>query len=226
MSDVRNENSPGRSLFKMVSTSVATVGAAAVLYVIVSAAAKPNTQPTSLIDFRRGELAKLEVPGYPKPKDVRMPNRDPGVSPPAAPPPDIAFTGPDGKPVKIKDMKGQVVVLNLWATWCAPCKVEMPTLAKLQAAYQTKPLRVVALSADAPDKTAEAKAFIAKNAPLKPYFSGGSTILFKFTPQVAGLPATIIYDKKGVERARLSGDADWNSKEVRALVERLLAEKG
>jgi thiol-disulfide isomerase/thioredoxin len=157
---------------------------------------------------------------------VRVPGRDPGVSPPAAPPPDIAVTGPDGKPMKIADLKGKVVVLNLWATWCAPCKVEMPTLARLQAAYQTQPVKVVALSADAPEKAGEAKAFIAKNAPLQPYLSGGSNILFKFQPVVAGLPSTIIYDKKGIERARISGDADWNSKEARQVVERLLAEKG
>jgi thiol-disulfide isomerase/thioredoxin len=225
MNDVQIRSGSAKSLLKVVTTSVAAVGIGASLYVMVSAAAKPN--PTSgLIDLRKGAMNKLEVPGYPKPRDVRMPGRDPGVSPPPAPAPDIAITGPDGKPLKIRDLKGKVVVLNLWATWCAPCKVEMPTLARLQAAYQTQPVQVVALSADAPDKTGEAKAFIAKNAPLKPYLAGGSNILFKFQPAVAGLPSTIIYDKKGVERARISGDADWSSKEARAVVERLLAEKG
>ena len=220
MSDVRKA-----SALKVMSTSVAAVGIGAVLYVIVSASAKPN--PThDLIDLRHGGMKKLEVPGYKKPIDVRMPSRDPGISPPAAPAPDIAIVGPSGKPMKIADLKGNVVVLNMWATWCAPCKVEMPTLAKLQAAYQTQPLKVVALSADAPEKAAEAKAFIAKNAPLQPYLANGSSILFKFQPAVAGLPGTIIYDKKGAERARVSGDADWNSKEARQLVERLLAEKG
>jgi thiol-disulfide isomerase/thioredoxin len=213
------------SALKMMSTSVAAVGIGAVVYVIVSASAKPN--PThDLIDLRHGAMKKLEIPGYKKPVDMRMPSRDPGISPPAAPPPDIAIVGPTGKPMKISDLKGNVVVLNMWATWCAPCKVEMPTLARLQAAYKTQPLKVVALSADAPDKAAEAKAFIAKNAPLQPYLANGSAILFKFQPAVAGLPGTIIYDKKGVERARVSGDADWNSREARQLVERLLAEKG
>lgn len=224
MSGVRNESGSGKSPLKMVLTGVVGVGLAGVVYVMVSASAKPN-QKTDLIDLRRGAMMKLEVPGYPKPKDPRLPNRAPGLSPAPAPAPDVAFTGPDGKPMKIKDLKGQVVVLNLWATWCAPCKVEMPTLAKLQAAYQAAPVKVVALSADAPDKAAEAKAFIAKNAPLKPYLANGSSVLFKFNPQVAGLPATIIYDKKGVERARISGDADWSSKEARAIVDRLLAEK-
>ena len=224
MNDVRVQSGPKPSLLKVISTSVAAVGVGACVYVIVSAAAKPN--PThDLIDLRKGAMNKLEVPGYPKPRDVRMPGRDPGVSPSPQPAPDIAVTGPDGKPVKIKDLKGQVVVLNLWATWCAPCKVEMPTLAKLAAAYPTQPVKVIALSADSPDKADEAKAFIAKNAPLRPYLSGGSTILFKFQPNVAGLPSTIIYDKKGVERARISGDADWSSREARAIVERLLTEK-
>jgi thiol-disulfide isomerase/thioredoxin len=224
MNDVQIRSDSVKSLLKVVTTSVAAVGIGASLYVIATAAAKPN--PThDLIDLRKGAMNKLEVPGFPKPRDVRMPGRDPGVSPPPQPAPDIAVTGPDGKPMKLKDLKGKVVVLNLWATWCAPCKVEMPTLAKLSAAYQAAPVQVVALSADSPDKTAEAKAFIAKNAPLKPYLAGGSNILFKFQPAVAGLPSTIIYDKKGVERARISGDADWSSKEARQVVERLLAEK-
>jgi thiol-disulfide isomerase/thioredoxin len=224
MRDVQIRSGSGVSLLKVLATSVAAVGIAASLYVMVSAAAKPNPSH-DLIDLRKGAMRKLEVPGFPKPRDVRMPGRDPGVSPPAVAPPDIAFTGPDGKPMKIKDLKGKVVVLNLWATWGAPCKVEMPTLAKLAAAYQAQPVQVVTLSADTPDKTAEAKAFIARNAPLKPYFAGGSSILFKFQPTVAGLPSTIIYDKKGVERARISGDADWSSKEAREIVARLLAEK-
>jgi thiol-disulfide isomerase/thioredoxin len=223
MSDVRSDGPKKGGLLKIAIISVAVVGVAAILYVIASASFKPK--PTGdLVEMRTGSLAKLEVPGHARPRDPRTPDLDRGVSPAAAPAPDAVFTGPDGKPMKVADLKGKVVVLNLWATWCAPCKIEMPTLAKLQAAYAAQPLQVVTLSADSPDKLAEAQAFLDKNPPLKLSSTGGSTFLFKFTPPVTDLPVTILYDKKGIERARLPGGADWNSKEARALIERLLGE--
>jgi thiol-disulfide isomerase/thioredoxin len=200
---------PRRSLLTWALWGAALIGVAAFVYILVQSGAKqPEVAVGPLPEQTKPLAEKLTRPARP------------------TPPPDYVFYNDAGKPVRIADFKGKVVLLNLWATWCAPCKVEMPTLARLAAAYQTQPVQVVALSADSADKTAEAKAFIAKNAPLRPYLAGGSNILFKFQPAVAGLPSTIIYDKKGVERARISGDADWSSKEAHAIVERLLAEKG
>jgi thiol-disulfide isomerase/thioredoxin len=223
MSDVQEGSRKSGSLVKLALIAVVVVGVAALLYVMASAAFKPKPSG-DLMDLRKGALSQLEVPGHAKPRNPKSPEMDMGVSPAASPAPDVAFDDADKKPVKIADFKGKVVIVNLWATWCAPCKIEMPTLAKLQAAYQAQPLQVLALSADVPEKAAEARAFIDKNAPLRFYVGTGSGILFKFTPQVNGLPGTIIYDKKGNERARVSGGVDWNSKEVRAMVDRLLAE--
>ena len=183
----------------------ALIGVAAVLYVIASASIKP-AEALDLNAFKRGELAKLEVPGTP------------------AAPTTAGFTDADGKPMTLADFKGQIVVVNLWATWCAPCRIEMPTLAALQAAYQTQPVQVVALSVDRDADLKLAKADIAKNAPLKLYRDPGYKFAFAIEPRAAGFPTTIIYDRKGRERARLSGGADWNSKEARALVEALLKE--
>ena len=88
---------------------VALIGAAAVLYVIGSASFKPK-QAADLSDLRRGSLVKLVIPKAPIPA------------------PETPFTDEAGKTVRLSDFKGQVVVMNLWATWCAPCKEEMPTL--------------------------------------------------------------------------------------------------
>ena len=225
MSDTPTESRQKRSFLKLALVSVALIGVAALLYVMLKASVQPKAD-ADIVSFRTGALEKLRVPGTPIPRNPRYPEIDMGVSPAAAPAPDIAFRDASGKSVKISDFKGQVVLVNLWATWCAPCKVEMPTLAKLQAAYAAQPVQVMALSIDVPEKEAEAAAFIAKHSPLKIYYAGGSGAMFQFQPAAQNVPATIIYDRKGIERARLEGDADWSGKEARALVERLLAEKG
>lgn len=183
----------------------ALIGVAAVLYVIASASFKPK-EATDLRDLKKGGLAKLEVPAVPRGAPAQ------------------SFLDPSGKSVTVADFKGQVVVLNLWASWCAPCKVEMPTLAKLQAAYQTQPVKVLAVSVDRETDLNIAKSDLAKNPPLQLYRDPGYKLSFALEPRAAGFPTTIVYDRKGRERARVSGEADWNSKEARELVERLLKE--
>lgn len=235
MSDVQNEKSgPKKSKLTLAIWGVALIGVAGFLYVIASSTFKPKDEG-SLTSFRQGQLAMLQVPGEVNAKDPRLPDLEPLTAPAAAPPPEMNFSGPDGKPIKISDFKGKVTVVNLWATWCAPCKIEMPTLAALQAAYATQPLEVVAISTDVADpskfegETQEgaierAKFELAKSKPLKFYHFPGTELIYEFSPPAQNLPVTIVYDKKGVERARLSKEADWNSKEARALIERLLSE--
>jgi thiol-disulfide isomerase/thioredoxin len=184
---------------------LAIIGAAAVLYVMLASSFKPKAG-ADLSGAARGTLAKLVV----------------APTPIAAP--TTGFTDAAGKPMTIADFKGQVVVLNLWATWCAPCKKEMPTLAKLQASYATQPLKVVELSVDRDRDFAEADEFIAANAPLTLYRDPGYRFAFGMTPRAEGFPTTVIFDRKGMERARLSGDADWSSPEAHDLIERLLKE--
>jgi thiol-disulfide isomerase/thioredoxin len=182
------------------------VGAIAALYVMGLAACKPVTGPdTSLAPLAHGAMAKLQ--------------------PPAAPAsyPDAAFVDGAGKPVKLADFKGQAVVLNLWATWCAPCVKEMPTLAALQTAYAGKGLKVVALSADSPFAKDKAKAFIAAHAPLDFYQDTQLAVPSAITPHIEGFPTTLLYDKAGHLMGMLQGDADWASPEARAVMDKLIA---
>ena len=203
MAEVQAEK-PKRG-FKWLLTGVAVVGLAAVLYVIVASVSKPSG-PADLKKYATGTLSKMVV-----------------APTPAAPPP-LNFTGPDGKTMTFADFKGQVLILNLWASWCGPCKTEMPTLAKLQAAYAAQPVTVAAVSVDKDSDLNLAQADIAKNAPLKLYRDPGYVLAFGLSPRVEGFPTTLVIDKQGRERARLSGDADWASPEARALVEQLLRE--
>ncbi|HUR43000.1 MAG TPA: TlpA disulfide reductase family protein [Aestuariivirga sp.] len=139
------------------------------------------------------------------------------------PVPDIEFYDGDGKGVKIGQWKGRVVLVNLWATWCAPCRKEMPALAELQAKLGSKDFEVVAISIDR--KGIEASAAFLKEtgaAALKLYVEPSSRILNDL--QALGLPATVLIDRQGYEIGRLLGPAQWNSPEAINLIEAALAE--
>ena len=155
-----------------------------------------------------GEMAKLEVSKL------------------ATDPDPIKADSPDGKPVTLADFKGEVVVVNLWATWCAPCVKEMPTLAALQTEFAGKPVKVVAISLDrGAEDMAKARAFIAGKPPLG-FYHGEYDMAFALKPAVEGLPVTLLYDSDGHERARLSGGADWSGAQAKAVIDQLLATPG
>jgi thiol-disulfide isomerase/thioredoxin len=183
----------------------ALVGVAAVLYVMVAAVAKPGSTDT-LQALASGEMAKLKIVETPSPL------------------PSTAFVDAAGQPLNLAAFRGKVVVLNLWATWCAPCRKEMPTLARLQAAYAGRPLAVVAVSLDTAAETDAAKAFIAQHRPLAFYQDAKFNFITDLKPTPAGFPTTIIFDRSGQERAIMSGEADWASPEARAVVDRLSGE--
>ncbi len=195
-----------RHPIKLALGGVILVGVAAVLYVIVAASFKPQG-PVDLTEFKRGTLAKMDVPASPRPA------------------PDTVFTSLDGKPATLADFKGRVVVMNLWATWCAPCRAEMPTLAKLQAVYATQPVTVLPITVDRDGDLNLVNEEMAANPPLKTYRDPSYKLSFALEPKAGGFPTTVIYDRQGRERARMTGPADWSSPEARGLVEKLLAEK-
>jgi thiol-disulfide isomerase/thioredoxin len=133
--------------------------------------------------------------------------------------------GPDGKPMTLTEFRGQVVVVNLWATWCAPCVKEMPTLAQMQSRYAGKGVKVLPISLDKGEADiAKAKAFIADKPPLA-FYHGDYALAFALTPPTEGLPTTLLFDRSGKERARLVGGADWSTGQADKIVDRLLAEK-
>ena len=184
----------------------ALVGVAAVVYIIAQAS---TNQPTA----GSSPAASAKAPSTLASKLIR-PDQP-------APPPDYAFQGPDGKAMKVADLKGKVVVLNIWATWCAPCVAEMPTLARLQAAYPETDVVVVPVSIDSADAAAKARLFIARHAPLKFYHDRESKLPFRVN--APGAPTTIVYGRDGLEVARVAGEADWAGAEARALIDKTLA---
>ena len=188
----------------------ALLGVAAVVYIIAQASTK--TAPVT---------ASAPSAAAPAAKPLATKTTYPQTPTPA---PDFTFYDQAGKPVKVADFQGKVVVLNVWATWCAPCVTEMPTLARLQAAYADKPVEVVAVSIDSETAATKARLFIAKHDPLKFYHDRTMSLPFKLSPPAPGAPTTIIYGKDGLERVRVAGEADWAGPDARALVDKVLAE--
>jgi thiol-disulfide isomerase/thioredoxin len=136
-----------------------------------------------------------------------------------SPAPNTPFLDGAGKPHTLAEFKGKVVIVNLWATWCAPCVQEMPTLAKLAQTSAGQPLAVVPISLDNADDAANAQGFIAKRAPLPFYSDTKYPLPFAFKPSVASLPTTLLIDRAGNVRGRVSGGADWSGPDAQRVIE-------
>ncbi|RWB68275.1 MAG: TlpA family protein disulfide reductase [Mesorhizobium sp.] len=138
----------------------------------------------------------------------------------------LSFNGPDGKPMTIADHAGKTVLLNLWATWCAPCRAEMPALDALQKEKGSKDFEVVAVNVDTGDD-AKPKKFLKE--------IGVETLSFYRDPTIAlfneaktrglalGLPVTMLIDADGCLIAHMNGPAEWSSPDAKRLVEAALA---
>ncbi len=170
-----------------------------------AAAPEPPTK-SELARFARGSLTRLETPAA------------------LVSAPDYVFKTRDGADARFADFRGKVVVVNLWAMWCAPCRTEMPTLARLDEAYSDDVLVVLPINVDATeDGLADARSFIDVHEPLPLYSDMKFQLPFEL-PGEGKMPQTVMLDRQGRIRAHFSGEADWASPEARALVDALLAE--
>lgn len=135
------------------------------------------------------------------------------------PAPSVVFTDPDGKAVKLADFAGKPLLVNLWASWCAPCVKELPTLDQLARGGT---IQVLAISQDS-GPHASVVAFLQghKIATLEPYQDSKMGLSGALGPDVV-LPTSILIDSKGNEVWRYVGDLDWTS----AQAAKLLAEAG
>ena len=136
--------------------------------------------------------------------------------------PDFTVTDPAGKPLKLRDLKGTPVLVNLWATWCGPCVLEMPMLDKLGVDNAGK-LRVLTVSQDMAgnDKVA---AFFAerKFARLEPWLDPENNLGFHYNTGM--LPTTVLYDTQGKEVWRMIGAHDWSSARTAAMLAETMGE--
>ncbi len=135
--------------------------------------------------------------------------------------PDLAFEDADGKPKKLSDWRGRTVLVNLWATWCVPCRKEMPALENLQTRLGGPDFEVVAVNIDTRD-TEKPKNFLKEvNLPRLGYFSDPKAKVFqdlKATGRALGMPTSVLVDSQGCEIATIAGPAEWDSDDAVKLI--------
>lgn len=134
----------------------------------------------------------------------------------------IAFTGPDGKQMTLGDYKGKVLLVNLWATWCAPCREEMPELDSLQAQKGGEDFEVVAINIDT-GSDEKPKNFLneigVKNLALNRDASMSSFNELKRKNLAFGLPVTLLVDGDGCQIAAMNGPAPWDGPDALRLID-------
>jgi thiol-disulfide isomerase/thioredoxin len=138
------------------------------------------------------------------------------------PPP---FTDAQGRERSLEEWRGKVVLLNLWATWCAPCREEMPRLDALQARLGGPAFEVIALSIDGAGLPA-VRQFYDELGIAHLALYNDATMRAGFAVGMIGLPTTVLVDREGREIARLIGPADWDSPDAIAFFESIVAAQG
>jgi thiol-disulfide isomerase/thioredoxin len=140
--------------------------------------------------------------------------------------PDLAFNDADGKPRKLSEWNGKTVLLNLWATWCVPCRREMPALDKLQTTLGGKDFEVVAINIDTRDPDKPKNFLKDSNLTHLGYFHDDKAKVFqdlKSANLALGMPTSVLIDGTGCEIANIAGPAEWASDDAVNLLKAAVA---
>ncbi len=206
-------DSPPRRRFVLLAIfgALTAIAAAAVLYGTVAPAGKAGADcpadsaklAARLAPFAKGELAAIAVASEPRRAEQ------------------FAFQREDGGKLTLADFRGRAVLLNLWATWCVPCRAEMPALDRLQAEKGDQAFEVVAINVDT--ARLERRAAFLDSVGVKALAryadpSGDAFEALRRDGKALGLPVTLIVDRDGCEIGAVEGAVKWDSAEAAALV--------
>ncbi len=163
-----------------------------------AAALAPKLKPLA-----KGEIAAFQVAARPQPL------------------PSFPFTLPDGAPATLEAFRGRVVLVNLWATWCAPCRKEMPALDALQSEFGGPEFEVAAINIDTRNLE-RPRQWLAENGITRlAYYADPKTASFqtlRAAGKAVGMPTTLLIDREGCELGVLHGAAEWASADAKALI--------
>ncbi|MCA0422292.1 MAG: TlpA family protein disulfide reductase [Proteobacteria bacterium] len=151
----------------------------------------------------RGDVAAMKINATPQP-----------VTP-------VTFSSHDGKKLSFADFAGKTILVNLWATWCAPCRAEMPALDRLQQELGGPDFEVVAINIDT-NRLDRPRAFLNEvGVKSLSYYSDQSAMIFadlKRAGKAFGMPTTLLIDAKGCELGVMAGPAEWASQDARYFI--------
>ena len=178
----------------------------AVLYTALALVANVAIAGSALEELREGDMMKLAV--HAEPAAVSA----------------LPFTGPEGD-VTLADFEGKVLMVNFWATWCAPCREEMPSIAALGEAFPPEDFAVITIATGRNPAPAIEKFLSEIGLEDMPVYTDLKQRLAR-EMGVMGLPVSILIDREGREVARLTGGADWNSDSAHAIIAAMIGEEG
>jgi len=199
-----------RRLAMIVAGGVVAVALAAVYGMGAFTRNAPDAACTAAVELARrvAPLARGEVAAFvPAEQALRLPN--------------VAFRDTDGTERHLADWRGRTVLLNLWATWCVPCRKEMPALETLQGKLGGPPFEVVAVNIDTRDPAKPLAWLKEAGIDRLAYYADPSAKLFqdlKIIGRAPGMPTTLLVDPAGCEIGTLAGPAEWASEDAVKLV--------
>ena len=178
---------------------------AAIMYTAIALGATPSFADSSAVAaLRTGDMKKLVFHSTPEATSS------------------VAFFLPDGGGKKtLDDYSGKYVLVNFWATWCAPCRKEMPMLSELQTEFGGDNFEVVTIATGRNTPAGISKFFADSGIENLPRYQDPKQALAS-QMGIFGLPITVIMDPSGKEIARLRGDADWSSESAKAIIAELI----
>ncbi|PYG29562.1 TlpA disulfide reductase family protein [Pelagimonas varians] len=180
----------------------------ALLYTATMALANPGfADVAAATAAREGGMKKLILHSEPKTRDM------------------ADFMTFEGEPLNLSDWHGKWIVVNFWATWCAPCRKEMPMLADLQADMGSDTFEVLTIATSRNPPPAMKSFFEDIGVTNLPLHRDPKSLLARGIG-VLGLPATVIFDPDGNEVGRMTGDADWSSDSAKAVLNALMGAEG
>ncbi|MBD9374926.1 TlpA family protein disulfide reductase [Rhizobium sp. ARZ01] len=213
------EKKPGRPASKLIAVAALAgiLAGAAAVYVMESQSGNgggavagaggqceaAKGKAAGLTPFLKGQVAAMMAADQPRPL------------------PALAFNGPDGKPRTIADFSGKTLLVNLWATWCVPCREEMPALNALQKELGSDRFEVVAINIDT-GSDEKPKTFLDETGVhALAYYRDSSMGVFNALKKEGlafGLPVTLLMDDKGCMIGAMNGPAVWDSEDAKALI--------
>jgi thiol-disulfide isomerase/thioredoxin len=173
-----------------------------------NACAEGRSVAQRIAPLAKGEVAALTVRSEPGPL------------------PDLSFKAPDGAELTLQSFRGRTILLNLWATWCAPCRKEMPALDRLQAEFGGPDFEVVAINIDQRGGDKPTRFLEETGVRNLARYADVSARVFsdlKAAGKAFGMPTTLLIDRHGCEIANLAGPAEWAGPEAFAVVKAALA---